>query len=132
MPVIYDMGYWNILPLEILKHFEPKIYKDFELYQVFLCITFMLNWLKYFDQKSDNFYPKMFQYPQFFIRYLFWKETKKILSLSSLSQEKRFTIWQNMKFYYTFSVSLVVKVSLFFTTIIDTGFNNSCYYSCLG
>ena len=36
VPVVYDMGYWNILPLEILKHFEPKIYKDFELYQLFM------------------------------------------------------------------------------------------------
>ena len=45
--------YWNILPPGVLKHFEPKIYKDFELYQVF-----MLNWFKYFEvfwpKKSDK------------------------------------------------------------------------------
>ena len=30
------LRYWNILPLEILKHFESKIYSYFELYQVFM------------------------------------------------------------------------------------------------
>ena len=67
--VVYNVG--------VLKHFAPRdmvwsgdietfsllrygqFYKDFELYQVFI-----LNCFKYFDQKkSDNFCPKMFQYP---------------------------------------------------------------------
>ena len=41
--------YWNILPPGVMKHSEPKIYNDFELYQV--C---MLNWFKYFDQKNQT------------------------------------------------------------------------------
>ena len=85
------MGVWNILSpgiyfglgvlkhsvpwdifwsggLRLLKHFEPKVYKDFELHQVFI-----LNWFKYFEtfypknirkENSDMiFCPKMFQYP---------------------------------------------------------------------
>ena len=32
----YPLGYWNILPPGVLKYFEPRIYKDFELYQVFM------------------------------------------------------------------------------------------------
>ena len=47
------------------------------------------------------------------------KKQKK-LSIYSLSQGQRFTIWQKMKFHYTNSVSPVVKISLFFTTIIDS------------
>ena len=34
--------YGNIFLLELLKHFEPRIYKDFELYQVFMH-NFVLN-----------------------------------------------------------------------------------------
>ena len=29
-------GIWNILTVEVLKPFELKIYKDFEVYQVFM------------------------------------------------------------------------------------------------
>ena len=29
-------GKWNIFPPGVLKHFEPKFYKDFKLYQVFM------------------------------------------------------------------------------------------------
>ena len=56
MLVVYNWGHWSLLLPEVLKHFDLKIYKDFELYQVF--IIFMLNWFKYFDQKSDNFLSK--------------------------------------------------------------------------
>ena len=64
--------YWKILPPGLLKNFESKIYKDFELYQVF-----MQNWFKYFETfwskkiRQENLYTifcsKMFQYPPYFI-----------------------------------------------------------------
>ena len=44
-----------ILPLEVLKDFASKIYKDFELYQVFTYNFFMLNWFKYSEQKIRQF-----------------------------------------------------------------------------
>ena len=50
-----------ILPLEVLKHFASKIYKDFELYQVFMYNFFMLNYLNILSKKSGNFNPKVFQ-----------------------------------------------------------------------
>ena len=42
-------GYWSILSPEVLKHFEPKIFKHCELYQVYI-----LNCFQYFE----TFWPK--------------------------------------------------------------------------
>ena len=74
-------GYWNILPLEVLKHFEPKIYKDFELYQVFMY----------------NFYAKLIK----IFWQLFWK-IRKFLSKNvlipadqNISQGAKWTICQH-------------------------------------
>ena len=56
------MGYLDILSLEVLKHFEPKIFKDFKLYQVFLYNFSCSIDLNVLTKKLNNFYPKMFQY----------------------------------------------------------------------
>lgn len=50
-------SYWNILPLEVLKHFRSRLIK-------ILNYNFMLNWFKYFNQKNQTiFMLKIFQYP---------------------------------------------------------------------
>ena len=56
----------NIFSLGVLKHFKPKIYKDFKLYQVFM-YSFYIKLIQIFwnilTKNSDTvFFPKMFQY----------------------------------------------------------------------
>ena len=48
--------------MRVLKHLEPTIYKDFELYQVFM-YNFCAKLIKYFDQKIKKILSKNVSIP---------------------------------------------------------------------